>query len=89
MTSPSLLFLQHRVATLSERLEKASAEATGLRLRIEELEGLLVIRTEERDLAREQLADKDEQLDALADYAAEIGELALGEPTPPEAPRAG
>lgn len=112
--SPSLEYLRRRVETLSERLTSAVAEQARQVLHIEELDGLLVVRTEERDLAREQLAlalqeaealracvdaqrniiseqlaelaDKDEQIAAHVDYAAELGELALETTVPAPAP---
>lgn len=65
-------FLQGRVQTLTQRLVQAVAEQASQALRIEELEALLALRTEERDQAREQLADKEEQLLACNDYAAEL-----------------
>lgn len=114
-SSPSLEYLRRRVDTLSERLTQAVTEQARQVLRIEELEGMFAVRTEERDQAREQLAlalqeaealracveaqrstiseqlaqldDKDEQIAAHVDYAAELGELMAGgsatEPAPP------
>lgn len=64
-SSPSLEYLRRRVSTLEDRLLECGTEQLRLVFRIENLDGQLVVRTEERDLAREQLVLAQQEAEAL------------------------